>query len=489
MSKSKVKQKRKRKIRKIKGQPGMQIDVLSSRADITICGGAAGSGKTFTEILDPVRHSKNSKFRGIMFRRTTPELTMPGGLIDTARELYGPMRGKFRMTPGDMACTLPSGWSLSFAHLQYEHTKFKYQGLQAAWAGFDELTHFSKTQFMYIFTRLRSMAGVEPRVIASCNPDPDSWVKEVIRWWLDEEGRYADPKKSGVVRFFIVDEETDQWLWFDSREEIAKLYDQETADDATSLTFTPGKLDDNKILLKKDKKYRGKLKAQDKVTRARLLKGDWKVKAAAGTYFDRSMFEMVDAYEELADHIAFYDRAATEYIPGKTYKVKKKPNGKDSNTPDYTARVRMGVIYTNADEDNKQFVITHLWDARKKAADIEKSIKNFAKQDGKACRVGTFQDPGGAGKGEADRFVSMLSGYQVSTVPATQSKEINAKTFAAQVQVGNVKIWSGVNKEALELFFQQLESFPDPDTHDDYVDAASGAFNCLFDDEGEFYVF
>ena len=65
----------------ISAQPGPQTDFLSSAADICIYGGAAGGGKTVGLILEPLRHvSRIGNFTTVFFRRTTPQITNPGGL-------------------------------------------------------------------------------------------------------------------------------------------------------------------------------------------------------------------------------------------------------------------------------------------------------------------------------------------------------------------------------------------------------------------------
>jgi len=445
-------------------QPGPQTSFLSSRAQIVIYGGAAGGGKTYGLLLDPLRHYNNPKFKGIIFRRLTKEITMQGGLMDTARELYESLRPKFRESAQYLDCKLTTGWHLAFAHLQLEKTVEQYQGLQAAYVGWDELTHFTKKQFTYPITRARTMADILTRYRGTCNPDPDHWIKETIRWWLDEEGRFADPKKSGVVRWFVIDQLTDQWEWYDSREEIAAKYSEKFARTAKSFTFIPSKLSDNQIMLDKNPDYEANLSMQDRVTRLRLLEGDWLIKAAPGIFFKRADFREVDQYPALESITRFYDRAATKYIPGK-------------NNPDYTCSVRMGRT------EDGEYVITGLSSARVSAANVERQIKNTAKQDTNRVRVCTFQDPGGAGKNEAERFIKMMAGYDCGITLATNKKEVNAKSFSAQVEFGNVMIWTGIPIAERRLFYMMLEGFPceNSSVPDDYVDAASGAFNDLAD--------
>lgn len=107
---------------------------------------------------------------------------------------------------------------------------------------------------------------------------------------------------------------------------------------------------------------------------------------------------------------------------------------------------------------------------------VETLITNTAKHDGKNVVVGLEQDPGQAGKMEANYLAKKLAGYKVKIVPATTAKETRAKPFSSQCESGNVKIVDGAwNKPYLST----LENFPTPNGHDDDVDASSGAFNVL----------
>ena len=64
----------------ISPQPGPQTEFLRTPADISIYGGAAGGGKTVGLILEPPRYvSRMPGFTAVFFRRTTPEITNPGG--------------------------------------------------------------------------------------------------------------------------------------------------------------------------------------------------------------------------------------------------------------------------------------------------------------------------------------------------------------------------------------------------------------------------
>ena len=177
------------KIRQIRPQPGPQEEFLASPADIVIYGGSAGSGKSWAILLEPLRHvTTNKEFAAVCFRRNTTQIRNPGGLWDESAKVY-PTVGS---TPVNhlLEWRWPSGGKVKFAHLEHDSTVNEWQGSQIPLIMFDELCHFSKSQFFYMLSRNRSMCGVRPYVRATCNPDADSWVAEFISWWIDQETGY-----------------------------------------------------------------------------------------------------------------------------------------------------------------------------------------------------------------------------------------------------------------------------------------------------------
>ena len=154
----------------IRPQPGPQEQFLSSPADIVFYGGAAGGGKTFALLLEPLRHIHNPKFRAVTFRRTYPQISNPGGLWDEASNLY-PMLGA-EPNQSDMSWTWPSGAKHQFAHMQYAKNRMDWQGAQIPLLNWDELPHFERIMFFYMLSRMRSTSGVRSYVRATMNPVP-----------------------------------------------------------------------------------------------------------------------------------------------------------------------------------------------------------------------------------------------------------------------------------------------------------------------------
>nr|WP_234841454.1 terminase family protein [Sinorhizobium meliloti] len=73
------------------------------------------------------------------------------------------------------------------------------------------MTHFSAKQFWYMVSRNRSMSGVRPYTRATCNPDADSWVAELIRWWIDQDTGLPIPERAGVLRWFVRSDSPQTW--------------------------------------------------------------------------------------------------------------------------------------------------------------------------------------------------------------------------------------------------------------------------------------
>ena len=55
----------------------------------------------------------------------------------------------------------------------------------------------------------RSTCGVKPYIRATTNPDTDSWVRQFIAWWIDEDSGYPIPSRSGKIRWFFIQNDRD----------------------------------------------------------------------------------------------------------------------------------------------------------------------------------------------------------------------------------------------------------------------------------------
>jgi predicted phage terminase large subunit-like protein len=446
----------------IRPQAGPQEAFLSSSADIAIYGGAAFGGKTFGLLMEPLRHVDNPQFGAVYFRRTMPMITAEGAGWDTASDLYTQLAARMLQSP-EHAGVFPSGAKVGFHQLQYEETVHDWQSSQIPLLLFDELTQFTRRQFFYMLSRNRSTCGVRSYVRAACNPDPDSWVREFISWWIDPESGLPILERSGVLRYFVRINDVIEWA--DSAAELIERFGKaagfEEDPEPLSVTFIPALASDNKIGLAKDPGYLAKLKALPRWEREQLLGGNWNARASAGMIFARSDFEIVDACpNDITGSIRYWDRAATEQSEG-------------SPDPDWTAGVKLTKAF------NGLFYIEDVERFRARPLGVKTTIGNIASQDGRGCAIGIEQDPGQAGISEAEDLVRSLAGYNVAAYPARQDKVTRWKPLSAQVQAGNVKLVRGAWNEAFITELCALTDNPKEYGHDDQGDAAAGAFNAL----------
>ena len=443
-------------VRTIRPQKGPQEKFLATSADIAIYGGAAGGGKTFAILMEPLRYMHTKGYRAVIFRKNYTQITASGGLWDESTNMYGDIPGAKSTKSPKYHWTFRNMGAVYFDYLGRDDDVLKWQGSQITFIGFDELTHFSERQFFYMLSRNRSTCGVKPYVRATCNPDSDSWVAKFIEWWIDPETGYPIAERSGKLRYMARVE--DEIIWGSSRAELIEKGIE--PGDVKSVTFIASTLNDNKILMEKDPSYLANLKALPLVERERLLYGNWKIKPAAGMFFKRvQVGEILDKVpNDIVAIVRGWDLAATDTD--------------ENDEAAYTAGVLM------ARRSNGRFVVIDVINQQLKAGDVRKLIRTTAAVDN--AKYGYVKqrlpkDPGQAGKEQAESYMIMMAGYDIVTVSESGSKQTRAEPMAAQWQAGLFDVVAG---EWNEAYFNQLESFPES-KFKDMVDASSSAFNEL----------
>lgn len=444
----------------IRPQP-KQEEFLSNPADIVIYGGAAGGGKSWSLLYEPLRHVDNPGYGAVIFRSSMVQIKEQGGLWDASMKLYSLFPGAVGKNPQKPYWRFPSGAKVSFRQLSRDADVYDWQGTEICCIEFDELTHFSEFQFFYMLSRNRSMCGVDPYVRASCNPDADSWVAGFISWWIDQDTGYPIKERSGKVRWMLRRDEVIHWA--DTKEELWERFELVTEEDRRkpkSVSFVPSTIYDNQILLRTDPGYMANLEALSLVERERLLSGNWKIKAAKGLFFPRSTLPelLTDTPNDVVRWVRGWDLAATDTDEG--------------GDPAYTASVLLGK------RKNGRYVIADATNNRLKAEKVRTLVHQCAVADKakyKRVRIRMSKDPGQAGKEQAQSYTKMLAGFSINVVSESGSKEARAEPFAAQWQAGNVDVVAGPWTETL---LGQYESFPES-KFKDLVDAGSNAFNEL----------
>jgi predicted phage terminase large subunit-like protein len=445
----------------LRPQVGPQEDFLASPADIAIAGGAAGVGKTWGLLIEPLRHIDNPHFDAVIFRRTYTDIKKPGGLWDEASEIYPLLDAVPNQQ--DLKYAFPRGMSVTFAHMQHVKDRLDWKGAQIPLISFDQLEDFEEDQFWYLFSRNRSAkAGIRPYIRATCNPVPDDdqiggWLHKLITWWIDPESGYPIWERSGVLRWFV--RIGDQIEWADSPDALRARFEDLADEDVQpkSLTFIPGLLKHNQALERADPGYRANLMALPFVERERLLGGNWKVKATAGKVFNRAWFKTLlsTVPMDVDRWVIFWDKAGTEGA------------GK------YSAGVLMGR------RANGRYVIANVvrgqWSALNREIVIQQTAE-FYRANGLMVDIWLEQEPGSGGKESAESSVRNLAGFTVHAEQVTGDKVTRAGPFSAQAEAGNVDLVLAPWNEA---FLTEAQNFDGVHGFSDQIDAASGAFNKL----------
>lgn len=398
--------------------PGPQEAFLATPADVAFFGGGAGPGKSWSLVYDPARFARNPGFRGVIFRRTVPEIIGGGGLWEQASELYPHFGGVSREGQW-LDWRFPSGARIQFSHLVDEKAKLKHQGRAYATIGFDEITHFTEGQFWYLQSRARTKCGVRPYTRATCNPIHKGFVRKLVDWWIGPDG-YPIKARSGVLRWYIRDGDTLHW-----GSSAAALRRRFPKKKPRSFTFIPATIKDNPILRAADPDYEAVLESLPRLERERLLGGNWNVAPSAGMYFRCDQFRYEDDEPPASDFVAIvraWDKAGTEPHEG-------------NKDPDWTSGPKIALH-----RNGSVWILDHKRD-RKGPAGVHELQLATAKADGNSVSIALYEDPGQAGKVDTAATARLLHGYHLLE-PMPTNRGVNKETFwrpwSAQVQSRNV---------------------------------------------------
>lgn len=435
-----------------------QIEFLCSSADIVIGGGAAGGGKTYSLVVEPLRHAlKLDNFNAVIFRRSYPEITRAGGVWDEATKLYPFVGG----VPNGTKIEYTFGTSrVGFGYLSNEQTLMEWKSSQIALIEFDQLETFTERMFFYMLSRNRSTCGIKSYVRATANPEPN-WLADFLDWWIAPDG-YANIERAGKIRAFI--RHNDEIIWGDSKEELSAKYPDT---EPKTVTFIPFTIYDNTVLMDKDPGYLSNLKALPMVDRERLLGdpirgGNWKIKPSTGKVFNREWFEIVEAIPDGGVACRYFDYAGTA-----------KKYFKDD--PDYTAGVLMVFV-------NGNWYVTDLYHKQVAASQTDNITDAIFVSDAERMLFENRRylarweiEPGSASLRDSSSRTFRLAGIDARGENKRTDKVTAWRPLSAQAEAGHIKLlkapWN-------EVFLNQLHGVPDL-PHDDIADAASGAYSVL----------
>lgn len=398
-------------------QPFPKQIAFLSLSDVleVLYGGAAGGGKTDALLEAALQYVDVPGYKATIFRRTYPQLAQPGGLIERSHEWLRASEATWNEAKSRWVW--PWGAWLTFSHMQYEATKYDHQGDELQFVGFDELTHFTKTMYLYMLSRLRKpaegpLAAVPIRARSATNPGGigHTWVKE---------------------RFVLHQNDHERW-------------------------FVPATWRDNTALNREA--YAAQLDLLDPVERARLKEGDWDA-TGGGKVFQPGWFEIVDAGDVPPGcrRVRAWDLAATLDAGCATAGAR-------------WARAPNGTLFV------EDLVAVHLDPGSRNALILEtaRADRESVRHEGGDVEVDWEEEGGSSGKDQSLALRQLLAGFATHGTRATGDKVTRAGTWSTPARMGQVKLvrgaWNAHFLDAVQRF---------PEAFKDEVDACSVAYQQL----------
>jgi len=342
-------------------------------------GGAAGGGKSDALLMAALQYVHVPGYACLLLRRSYTDLSLPGALMERAKEWLMPTDARWRDT--EKTWRFPSGATMTFGYLERLGNEYRYQSSEFQFIAFDELTQFHESQYRYMFSRLRRLEDVPVplRMRAASNPGGlgHEWVRQ----------RFIDKAEDDEDRIFI-----------------------------------PANLDDNPYLDRES--YIQSLMQLDPLTRQQLLQGDWSARQA-GSLFKREWFGIVEELPVVVNRsIRFWDLAATPLRPG--------------TDPDYTAGVRVdygadGLYYVVDVQRMRGTPAEVEARVRQTAAMDGAGTQIVIEQEPGASGVNTIHH----------YVTRILPDYTVRGQRSTGSKVERAGPVSSQAEVGNVRLFRG----------------------------------------------
>jgi len=254
-------------------QSGFQTKVFKCEADIAIMGGAMGAGKSYSLILEVMKHITDPHFRCGIFRKSRANILCPGGLWEELLEVTASRGIPIKTNRHELKMTFPSGAIVQFGHANHPNFKQYLKGTQYTAIFIDEGDEFDEEIFKFLMARLRSKSTVKPYMRITTNPS-EGWIKKMIKPFLNEE-EYPITTECGKIKYlYFINNEP---IVKESKDDFIKDHGlaKEDIQHIRTFTFIAGRVDENKKLLETNKEYISNLKTLSDHERDRYLYGWW----------------------------------------------------------------------------------------------------------------------------------------------------------------------------------------------------------------------
>tara|TARA_R100001510_G_C7648074_1_gene205396 strand:- start:180 stop:2060 length:1881 start_codon:yes stop_codon:yes gene_type:complete len=266
---------------------GPQTEFLAASEREVLYGGAAGGGKSYGLLADPMRYFDNPNFNGLILRRTNDELRE---LIFKSQGLYPRAFKGAKWQEKKSQWTFPSGAKLWLTYLERDQDVLRYQGQSFSYIAVDELTQYATSfAWNYLRSRLRTTDPDLPIYMrATTNPGGigHGWVKRT----------FIDPAPANR-KFVATNIETGEELVY------PEGHDKE-GEPLFYRRFIPASLQDNPYLMESGQ-YEANLLSLPEMQRRQLLEGDWGVADGAAFPEFRQKDHVIEPYDIPTDWTRF----------------------------------------------------------------------------------------------------------------------------------------------------------------------------------------
>ncbi len=436
-----------------------QLVLKENEVDILLTGGGAGSGKTFLALLKAATLINDPAAKIMVMRLSYPMLK---DIISASKTIYPYFGGVYKTQA--RTWVFPNGAEIDFKAMPKD--LLEPQGWERTTYIVDEAAEWQLDQILVILSRLRSTTYKgKMSIMLTCNPSKASYLLDFVEFSLDEDG-VPKPGTENRIRHFVI--QNSHVKWADSPEELYEKYGQGLEIGVNFIPmkfrFIPMLCYDNKVLMKADPGYVGRLLSQPRVNQLRLLHGSWYAAVEGSSMVTEDMFEIVDfAPTNLTAKVRAWDFAASV------------PNEANGFKCDWTVGVLMskdtfGTYYV---EDVVRF--------QKQIDGVLQEVRDTAWGDGLNIRQIIPCDPGQAGKVANKFYITKLAENGISTktesVSSNASKGVRFGPFASVAANRCVKVVRGDWNRA---WFDEVCFFTGAKKEiNDQADATASAFNQL----------
>lgn len=435
-----------------------EVFLNSTDVYLTLFGGAAGAGKSLALLgaVLPICHHPGT--RVLVVRKSRQQLQGAGSLFDAAVALYSKVDPKIKISTRAGLITFSSGAVVQFSYLDKPADRFNYQGKEFSLICLDEMQQLSEENCLYLFSRLRSTIVDYPlRVLGTCNPDADSFLRKYVEFCLDGDGVPIRPADHNYpVRAFVMS--PSGLIWYDSVEEAEAVHGKSKDSGIKTFKFCPANALDNVVLMETNPGYISSLKALPRVEMMRLLLGSWTAREIASGFFKREwVTEVPHPNIRAKRRVRAWDLAFSE------------ASEVNRGNCDATAGVLM------SRDEQGVLTIEDLKHMRRRVHDVERAILDTAFEDGTDTIICLPKDPGATAGAYCTNLARSLmdKGFIVKLIRPEKSKMQRFMPFASLAEAGFVHV---VKADWTDTLYKELEQMDfTNNTHDDIADGCSDA--------------